>query len=690
MDGPYFGRVRALTIDSQHPDTLYVGLVDMGDGGLFKTNNGGEQWNYLPPFQSTYAIVIDPQNSDRVYAGMWRSTDSGVSWVNMEGIGSGIGIRSFAVDPINTNFIYAGGSAQGIWKSIDYGENWEAINNGIPIESIHGTITSIAINPLNSSTLIIGTYRDGMYKSYNGGENWDYIGFTRVKDVVFDGNDTTIVYAVEGSSGSILKSIDSGDNWFSTGLSGMEKIKIDPSNSQILYAAGYGIYKSSNGGSSWSDVGNGFFGWSKYIWAIEINPKNPNEVYIGTEVGVYKSEDEANQWIQRFKGLGKTLNFDFSISGGEFYTAAGFGVFQYTNEEWIHRGLYYPIEVEYSNGSSNVLFATTDTQIMQIFFYRSFNNGLTWENTGLFGIGSLPITVSPSDPNTVYVAGWRSTNQGDTWEQMSTQLDYGPIAVHPEQSETLYMGSYNGVYKSTDSGTTWDTLAFLNSSNHKTVTVDPLNGEVVYVGIYDEGIFKSINGGVEWTPINAGLTNFEITALGIHPVNAQHLYAGTYGGGIFQSKNGGLEWAAINEGLPSLQVTALAVDTHKVYVGFSEWEGIYQRDFVISVQYHQENDQPNAFVLFPNYPNPFNAQTTLQFQISNPGHITLKIYNVLGEEIITIVDKYLNAGYYTVNWDGKDNNYSVASSGMYIYSFTVISMENDMKFQQTRKMVFLR
>ncbi len=668
MDGPYFAIVHALAIDPQHPDTLYAGAVEAG-GGLYKTADGGKHWEYLPPSQSTYAVAVDPQNPQRVYASKSRSTDGGETWDYMEDLGIWDS-WSLAVDPINTNIVYAGDMLNnGIWKSTDYGENWEAINNGIPTGFPHGSFVSIGMNPVNPKKLIIGVFLDGLFRTYNGGESWDYIGFegnVGIGDIMFDWSDTTIVYACV--NGQLLQSIDAGDNWFTTGLTGVDVLTIDPIEHQTIYAGGDGVHKSSDAGSTWTYIGNGLSWRSKDVTAIAVNTTDNSKAYIGTQIGVYKSYDESYQWVQHFDGLSRTPVFDFSISGGLLYTAAGFGVFYYDYGEWLYKGLYYPLTVETNPEETSIILASTDTDFMQELLYRSIDHGYTWVLTGLQTPGQIPINIAPSDPGRVYASRWRSDDMGENWDTMSTEIsDYGPIAIHPELSETIYMGSWGGgVYKSENGGTSWDTLGFIDvGSRYKVVTVDPQNGEIIYAGIEGEGMYKSTNGGEDWTVINTGLTNLEITALGVHPVDTQHLYIGTYGGGVFHTDNGGLEWEANNEGLPSLNVASIAVDTHTVYAGFYDFESVYQREFVVSTKDDKKDLIPSTFTVFPNYPNPFNKETVVRFSIPRVGYVEIGIFNIIGEQIRTLTGKVMNHDYHSVSWDGKDINGTMVSSGVY-------------------------
>jgi hypothetical protein len=628
-------------------------------------------WEYLPPSLGTYAIAIDPQNTQRIYASKSRSTDGGSTWEYMDDLKIWDS-WALAIDPINTNIVYAGDMLSGgIWKSVDYGKNWDPINEGIPTGFPNGTIHSIAINPQNPSTLIITTLLDGVYKSYDGGENWMHLGFrkTLLDDVVFDWYDTTVVYL---AAGQVFKSTDSGLHWTSMGLSGIEKIIVDPIDHQTIYAGGVGngIFVSTNGGLLWTNITNELRWRSMEIMAIAVNPIDDSEVYLGTGVGVYNGKKDIYHWQQQFKGLNRLAVNDMDIAGDDLHVASLIsGNFSYTDAgEWLYKGLFYTLFIRANPEEPNILLATADTEYMERWLYRSVDRGNTWNRVEYFSTPyPLPIAIAPSDPNRVYAGRLRSDDKGATWDTMSADLSgYSALAVHPEYRDVLYVGNKKGVFKSINGGTSWDTLAFPDTYNPKILAIDPQNGENIYVGVYYHGIYKSTHGGVEWNAMNSGLENLNIRAIDIHPLNSDHIYAGTYGGGVFYSENGGVSWLECNAGLPSLYVKALKVDTAEVFVGFEALEGVYRRAITTKVASNTTVEIPLECRISPNYPNPFNDRTHINFQVPVPGHVSLKIYNILGQEVKTLENGYFNKGLYRAIWDGKNDKGQSISSGVYL------------------------
>jgi hypothetical protein len=103
-----------------------------------------------------------------------------------------------------------------------------------------------------------------------------------------------------------------------------------------------------------------------------------------------------------------------------------------------------------------------------------------------------------------------------------------------------------------------------------------------------------------------------------------------------------------------------------------------------------EGSVPQTLERLQNYPNPFNPITEIKFRLGEPGFVTLKIYNLLGQEIRTLVNRNEKAGLHTVSWDGRDHLGRDVASGIYIYRIQVVPAEGGRAFSQVRKMTLLR
>jgi hypothetical protein len=226
----------------------------------------------------------------------------------------------------------------------------------------------------------------------------------------------------------------------------------------------------------------------------------------------------------------------------------------------------------------------------------------------------------------------------------------------------------------------------------RSLTFTP-NGDL-YAGAYrwttnGSGVWRK-PAGRDWGIAEDGLEDIEINALVATPDG--QVYAGTDDHGIWRRNIAGL-WAEFNDGLPEMPVTiesmfydSLSSTLYAGLYGNSVWKtgistGIDDPD--------QEATLSNFCSLSQNYPNPFNATTSISYQLPAAGHVSIKVYDIRGREISTLVDNPRQApGSYTVSWDGKNNSNQDVASGMYFYR--IVSNTEKGKSSLTGKMVLLK
>ncbi|HET6979493.1 MAG TPA: SBBP repeat-containing protein [Pyrinomonadaceae bacterium] len=219
--------------------------------------------------------------------------------------------------------------------------------------------------------------------------------------------------------------------------------------------------------------------------------------------------------------------------------------------------------------------------------FKTIDSASNWNNNNTGLVGELnAIAVAPSAPNTIYAGTqhgpFRSTDAGATWTKtpttgLPTFLAPLAIAVDSANAAVVYVGlGFDGVFKSTDGGNNWSTVNVpVNGGGVFTIVIDPSNASTVYVGS-SRGVFKSTNSGSTWTAIN----NFGpsgipfVRALAVDPTTPTTIYAGTNGnGGFFKSTDGGLNWTVMNTGLSGGSfsvVNAIVIDASNpatIYAG---------------------------------------------------------------------------------------------------------------------------
>jgi hypothetical protein len=236
----------------------------------------------------------------------------------------------------------------------------------------------------------------------------------------------------------------------------------------------------------------------------------------------------------------------------------------------------------------------------------------------------------------------------------------------------LFAGTLGGVFRSTDSGTSW-TAASTGLTNTEVISF-AVSGANLFAGTYG-GVFRSTNNGASWTAADSGLTNLAYALA----VSGTNLFAGT-GGGVFLSTNNGANWTTVNTGLTNTFVQSLAVRGTNLFAG-TYLGGVWRRPLsqMITSVGRLSTDLLTHFSLGQNYPNPFNPATTISFSLPSTSFVSLKVFDALGREVGVLLSEKLPAGTYSQQWNTEG-----LVSGVYFYRLQASN------FVETKKLVLLR
>lgn len=260
-----------------------------------------------------------------------------------------------------------------------------------------------------------------------------------------------------------------------------------------------------------------------------------------------------------------------------------------------------------------------------------------------------------------------------------------------QTSDKVYVGTApnqtrSGLFRTINGGTSWDNITgTLPDRFPADIAVDPNDDDIVYVTFYGFGtghVFKSTNSGDTWTDISDNLPDVPTLAVIVDMNNSDYVYIGT-DIGVFVSTDGGGAWQDFNDGLPD---AVQGMDLNITYANnvirvMTHGNGGYERKLLsqIPVGLDQDPIAITSLKLEQNYPNPFNPGTVINWQVPVNSFVSLKIYDVLGNEIAVLVNEEKAAGSYQTEFDG-----SGLASGTYIYR---LEAEGHV---QTRKMILLK
>ncbi len=330
-------------------------------------------------------------------------------------------------------------------------------------------------------------------------------------------------------------------------------------------------------------------------------------------------------------------------------------------------------------------------------YVYSFDSGVSWNLGEHFG-SVRKFAFAPSNPSVVYAGTdngfYASDDGGITFVKKEhvkvNNIQVQALAVHPNNPDVVYASTTSPeIIMTTDGGDIWtNTNNGIPAMPSTIIIINPQNPEVIFTsidrqdsGIGGTGIYKSIGGGGSWTQVTSGLQpNGLYKCIVIDPTNTQIMYAGDFYSGVYYSTNGGDNWQLLNEGLIHKMVNTLALsdDGSVLYAGIEGGAVFRLGDVTVGVG-DEESKIPTGFVLEQNYPNPFNPGTVINYQLSTTGLVKLKVYDVLGNEITTLVDEEKAPGRYQVIFDGSN-----LVSGVYLYELKTGS------YSVTKKMLLLK
>lgn len=406
----------------------------------------------------------------------------------------------------------------------------------------------------------------------------------------------------------------------------------------------------------WEPVGEPIGGNTFTVLAID----NDDNIYAGTYFDFFKSTNNGDEWTSIYNGYYVT-SIVFNSQGEMFIgTGAGGGIFKSLDkgETWIHLNdslISYSISDLDINNSGH-LFAAIRGRGM----YLSTDNGENWEEiiNGLTYYNSVDVLYIP---------------------KTGPIIDYIFVSV----SE---LTTFSSIFRSSNNGENWEQMNFSDVWLWPTAFISSSTG-VIFLGLVDTAphsssgaIFKSVNSGYNWTSAGSGART---TAL-IMDKN-EFVYAGTFPGqwgwcqGIIRTTNGGDSWESFNSGLASGSCGfVLGCNSEGILFAGTE-TGFYRTIESTTDVTEYEQIIPTEFTLFQNFPNPFNPSTTIKYNLPQSGNVTLKIYDLLGSEVTTLIDEEKLAGSYESNFDGSE-----LSSGTYFYSL----QSGD--FIDTKKMILIK
>jgi photosystem II stability/assembly factor-like uncharacterized protein len=610
-----------------------IGWLCGSDGKIFNSMNGGATWT----LQTT--PVSSQLNSIRFINSMIGAacgnngtvvytTNGGTSWIQSP---TPTSVNLLSLDQ-KSNVIITTAADGFILKSTGRTRAWSIIDYKIMTKS---EVTSVCM--LNTNTFYSCGGGGFIRKSTDGGNTFVFQQNPMMSDLVsiffYDNNKG---WAVSSKNNAVMNTMDGGSTW------------LLPTGTNVNYTW---VLKGGSGGN----IGND----------LALHPKNKNGVYCCCGSNVYRSLDRGETWTM-------IATIPYSQSAHSFYV---------------------------SLKDTNLMLAAIGSSGGRI--VKSTNYGLTWTVT--WGPGALtsygmPIEMDPNHPDTVFLAPnssviLRSVDFGTTWVNYGTTSFTDPcdVVVLPDYSNIVYLGDQSGggkFWKSVDFGVNWTLMYNAGGSEIPMIGVSRLDYNLIYFTNWGgSGFRKSTDQGITFSLVSATSSTWGTDIAKDDPtVVAFGLYSGSGNG--YLSTNSGSSFVTTNIG-GSVNYGILFYNRGNIIA--QQGSGIYKLNVTYDVPIitgisQNNNEIPKEFKLFDNYPNPFNPNTVIRYEVPVNSFVTLKVYDVLGKEAAILVNADTKAGVYELQWNASD-----FSSGVYLYKLEARQAGSlTGSFVDTKKMVLLK
>ncbi len=666
-----------IALAPSNPEIVWVGTGESNNSrssswgdGVYKSENGGRTWTNmgLRTSQHIGRIVVHPTNANTVFVaavgplwasggerGLFKTTDGGKTWRNILRINEHTGVTEVILDPTNPSTVYAGtfqrqrkaysfvggGPGSGIHKSIDGGETWTKLTEGLPTGDIGRIGLDISLSQPRTIYATMETKTADIYRSDDYGASWRKTG-----------------------TGSSFP-------WY------MGQIRVDPRNPDRIYFLGVPLQTSDDGGKTMRNILTSSHVDHHALW---IDPTDSDHLIVGNDGGVYITHDRgetadfvSNLPIAQYYAIGLDMREPFYyVYGGLQDNNSLAGPSQTRNRQGITNSDWY-----FTAGGDG-FYSAVDPTDHNVVYSESQNGGIvrydvrTGERKSIkpqpsFGADNLrwnwsaPLLISPHDHKTLYFGAnylFRSTSRGDSWETLGSDLtrrldreklplmgklwtkdaiarhagvaEYGNISTideSPMKKGLLYVGTDDGLVQvSRDGGATWTKISKFPGVPEQTyvsrVVASRHNEGTVFATFdghrnndFKAYALRSSDYGKTWTSIASNLpANSSLQVIREHHRAPSLLFAGNEIGAYY-SGNGGRTWSKLQYNLPTVPVHDIQIHPREndLVIG-THGRGIYIIDDITPLERLADAERGGMMHLFP-----VKATTLFNYNASVPG-----------------------------------------------------------------------
>ena len=691
-------------------------------GTVIKTTDGGIHWDVqhhaggISDDLSRVYFIDSLRGWAAARRNLIKTEDGGRTWGV---VSTGSQLNYSAVYFLDADTGFAVGEDGILSRTNDGGQNWD--NRKIDDYIGQGWLDVFnlyAITFTDKQTGWItgaGYYGNQIYKTNDCGRTWQWC-MNNVQQKIFSGlNDICFTDEmhgfITGDQGVFLRTRDGGNTWQYQNLS----TKYQKDEYQFFYSTFFTdslkgwivggnyyafILKTTDGGINWTEEVNNNSEMMHHFYRIRFSnsTSRKNGWIVGQFGMIYRTTNEGDTWIpQREKNY--YLNSIYFIDENYGWAVGDSGIILHTTNggyDWERQILADStlLSSVYAIDEQNVIAVGSIIKGLSIYnrtalLVRTTDGGLTWKKQvfdSLYGLSSITF-VNDS-------VGWisgrevilKSIDRGNTWQSIRSNTGGTYNRIQFIDDTTGWVSSYlgNSLLKTVDGGVSWNTQ--LVDSGLSLYAFQFTNADYGWaVGDYNYGknIFRTADGGIHWNPCsNTPIADFTAVSF----VDGEIGWVGGYDyldriSSLAKTTDGGTSWHIQNA--PNTEGFSYIKFLNQT-TGWAVGNGIFKTvdgGGIVYIKHDEISGKifPRGICLYQNYPNPFNPSTTFKYYLSSSGHVTLRIYDVLGRVIETLIDKHQEQGEHQAKWEAIN-----LPSGIYFFQLKAG------KYSETKKMILLR
>ncbi len=671
-------------IDSQ------TGFAVGNIGAILKTTNAGENWSlYNSNFMNDiYSISFSDANTGFAVGSdglMVKTTNSGISW---QKISIGTNDTLLSIYFFNSVTGYISGVSGIIFKTADGGNNWSEQTSGT-------TIKLNCVYFIDSDKGFIGA-DSKLLRTTNGGNSWNVSDFPGIINSISFINDNTgfSVGSISNTTRDLRKTTNGGGTWLPVSLPltpALNEIQFINSSTGFICGNGNTFFKTTNSGTNWildNTISNDGFAFNS-VYFDNIG----NGYLVGTYGTVFKSKDTGNNWTPNApSGTFESLSI-VNFTGLSTGYISGYSLYKTSNggSNWVSLNTTF-------SDIDGMQFLDDNTGYIQSFLnlYKSQDGGLSWNVLAV--PNDTVVKFQFVDVNTGFImnsygpkALIKTTNGGDSWTSYSFLPEYVHNFQFPLHDIGYCLAAFNSrkLYKTNNTGLNWNFVNYMEfdsliTDDHTLYFIDEYIGfifteHIMSPFVSDYILKRTTNGGIDWYNVySETLDNRTLNTLRLNFVNNSTGFILGYLSKLMKTTNNGTNWNEYNFSDRTINDIEFVNDNTGYAVGNGGLIMKTTNGGSISVE-NNSSLVPSSFMLKQNYPNPFNPRTIISYDLTSNNFVTLKVFDILGKEIITLFNKEQNSGSHSVEFKGEN-----LPSGIYFYKLIVKD------FSETRRMLLLK